>query len=143
LQPLKAGVGVLVRVARPRVLQPLGIAYDPLVRGRTHAYVGVGAPVPPPRRDADAAVRALLAGAIPLTVGQVVADALADGARRRAADRLAREVGHAAAVGRPVPPELHDPAVRARRVAEALVVAGSHPERLPRLVAAYRSARGA
>ncbi|HET8527539.1 MAG TPA: hypothetical protein VFL60_01415 [Gaiellaceae bacterium] len=142
LQPLKAGVGALVRIARPRVVQPLGIAYDPLVRGRSRAYVGVGAAVPPPRRNADAFVRALLAHTVPLTVGQVVAAALADGEGRTAAERLAREVDRAAAERRPVPPELHDPAVRALRVAEALAAARARPERLPRLLAAYRSARG-
>lgn len=141
LQPLKAGVGALVRVARPRAVVPLGIAYDPLVRGRTHAYVGVGEAVPPPRRDADAAVRALLARTVPLTVGQVVAVALAEGDRRHALDRLERELERSARNGRPVHPELYDVELRTRRVAEALAAADAHPERLPRLLAAYRSAR--
>lgn len=141
LQPVKSGVGALVRIARPDVVRPLGIAYDPLVPGRTHAYVAVGRPAPAPRRDAETAVRRLLARTVPLTAGQVVADALARGEGRDAADRLAREVERAVADGRPVHPELHDPAVRARRVGDALVVARAHPERLPRLVAGYRSAR--
>lgn len=141
LQPLRAGAGALLRIARPRRVRPLGIAYDPLVRGRPYAYVGVGAAVPPPRRDPDEALRSLLAATVPLTVGQVVADALDRGARTQLRGRLAREVDRAAAEGRPVDPALHDPDVRDERLATALAVARAHPERLPRLVAGYRSAR--
>jgi hypothetical protein len=138
---LKAGVGALVRVARPRVVRPLGIAYDPLTRGRPWAYVGVGPSVPPPRHDPEGAVRDLLARAVPLTVGQVVADALAAGAADGLERRLADEVERAVAERRPVDAALRLRDVRARRLEEALAVARAHPERLPRLVAAYRSAR--
>lgn len=140
LQPLKPGVGALLRVGRPHRVQPIGIAYDPLVAGRTLAYVGVGAAVAP-RRDADRQVRELLAGAVPLTVGQVVADAVDRRATARLDTLLAEAVDRALATGRPVEPALRDPAVRARRLGAALAAARAHPERLPRLAAAYRTAR--
>lgn len=142
LQQLKPGAGALVRLAHPRAVVPLGIAYDTLVRGRPWAYVAVGAAVQPPRRGVDEALRNLLARTVPLVVGQVVADALLRRERDGLADRLAREVEAAEASGRPFDPLLKAPAERAARIRVALDAAERHPERLPRLAACYRSVRG-
>jgi 1-acyl-sn-glycerol-3-phosphate acyltransferase len=139
LQPVRRGAGLLIRRARPACVWPLCVAYDPLTRGRPWAYVGVGAPVEPPRRDAEHAVRDLLARTVPLTVGQVVADALDAGRAGSLEARLESEYEQAAAEGRPVDRDLSRAEVRRERLDEALGVARAHPERLPRLAAAYRS----
>ena len=141
LQPLRRGAGLLVRRARPARVWPLGIAYDPLTRGRPWAYVGVGEPTEPPRREPDRALHALLARTVPLTVGQVVADALDRGERDGLERRLAAEVERALDERRPLDPALRDRAERRARLGEALAVADEQPERLPPLLAAYRSAR--
>jgi 1-acyl-sn-glycerol-3-phosphate acyltransferase len=141
LQPLRRGVGALVRRASPRVLLPLALAYDPLTGGRPYAYVGVGAAIEPPRREVEQAVAALLARTVPLAVGQVVADALERGDRAGLAERLEREVAEAVAAGRPVPAALLDPLERSRMLEDAVAAAAAHPERLPRLLMTYRSTR--
>jgi len=74
--PLRKGLGTLVRLGRPALLQPLAVAYDPLTRGRTRAYVAFGEPFAPPPEGVDEAVLAALRRTTPLTVGQVVAQAL-------------------------------------------------------------------
>jgi 1-acyl-sn-glycerol-3-phosphate acyltransferase len=135
LGPLRGGVSALARRAGATSLVPLAPAYDPLVSGRTLAYVGVGAPVEP-IGDPDA-VLDLLRRTTPLTVGASVAAALADGDDPE--QRLAADVAVAREEGRPCEPELADAASRRERVAAALrAVEGSE---LDRLVRGYRSAR--
>jgi len=122
--PVLPGVDALIRLGRPRWLQPIGIAYDPLTAGRTRALVTF-----PDRRPAarDVDVLALLRAAVPLTVGQVAARARV---RDPSCDELhveqalAGEVTAAAREGRHVDPALLDPAGRRRRAAEALRAAG-------------------
>lgn len=133
--PLMSGVAALVRRGAPRSLVPVAPAYDPLVRGRPRAYLGVGEPVAP-RSDPDE-VLDLLRRTTPLTVGSSLAAALADGADPEA--RLAADVEEAREQGRPYEPELDDPAVRAGRLAEARRAAGGRD--LSRLEREYRSAR--
>jgi 1-acyl-sn-glycerol-3-phosphate acyltransferase len=133
--PVMGGVGAIVRRARPSVVVAIAPAYDPLVDGRVHAFVGVEEPVEPPRDGA--AVLELLRRTTPLTVGESVAAALADGAD--ACRRLADDVESARASGRPYEPELDDADVRRRRVDTALRRAGGRD--LDRLVLTYRSAR--
>ena len=132
LGPLMDGVGALVRRAHPERIVALAPAYDPLVDGRTHAFLAVSAP-----HDPDVDVLALLKRTTPLTVGDSVAAALADGAD--AQRRLADDVAAAWDEGRPYEPELDDASVRRARVDVALRVAGRRP--LERLVRTYRSAR--
>jgi 1-acyl-sn-glycerol-3-phosphate acyltransferase len=130
--PVLGGVDAIVRRARPAVVVPIAPAYDPLVDGRTHALIGVGAPVEPP-----VDVLELLRRTTPLTVGESVAAALADGVD--AHGRLDGDVEAARAAGRPYEPELDDPLVRRTRVETALRHARGRD--LARLVVAYRSAR--
>jgi len=125
LGPVQPGLAALVRRARPSSLRPLALAYDPLVSGRPHAYVGVGAPVEP-CEDEDA-VLDLLRRTTPLTPGQLVASGAGEG-----------EIDAAVAEGRLVAPELLDPKTRAARLAEARAVAAGHD--LHRLAREYRSA---
>ena len=141
LQPLRRGAGLLVRRARPAVVWPLGIAYDTLAFGRPWAYVAVGEPSDPPREEPEVALHALLARTVPLTVGQVVADALDRDGDGDLEHRLAVEVEQALDERRPFDPALRDADERRARLGEALAVAAAHPDRLPPLLAAYRSVR--
>ena len=129
--PVQRGLGALVRRGRPSALLPIGIAYDPLVRGRTRVLVHLGDGEPPPAVDIEAATTALLRRSIPLTAGQLVAAA----ADPDAAVEAAR------AEGRAIDPRL----LRADRdaaLAEAWHVAEARRSALPYLDREYRSARG-
>ncbi|HET7045111.1 MAG TPA: hypothetical protein VFI37_09700 [Gaiellaceae bacterium] len=77
--PVQRGLGLLIRRARPEVLQPVALAYDPLGPGRTRAYIAVGAPFAPPARGAEAEVLAAFRALLPLTPGQVAAHAAVQG----------------------------------------------------------------
>jgi hypothetical protein len=100
LQPLRRGALLLVRRAKPTRVWPLAVAYDGLTTGRTWAYVGVGTPVPAEEARTEGALRSLLTRTLPLTVGQVVADALDCGTTASLERRLADEVADAQAQGR-------------------------------------------
>jgi hypothetical protein len=77
--PIMRGVGLLVRRGRPRRIVPIGLAYDPLPRGRTRATVRIGKAVPPPARDVEAAILALLRGSMPRSAGGALAHADGNG----------------------------------------------------------------
>jgi 1-acyl-sn-glycerol-3-phosphate acyltransferase len=143
--PVRPGVGALLRRGRPLSVQPLGLAYDPLVRGRTRVVLGLPDPVAPPTgKDAEATLLGLLRRAVPLTAGQVVAHLLSAGAEANPAalDReLAGAVEEARAEGRPVEAALLSPETRRRRLFEALSVAPAKPESLPYLARERESAR--
>jgi 1-acyl-sn-glycerol-3-phosphate acyltransferase len=79
LGPVMRGVGLLVRRGRPRRLVPVGLAYDPLVPGRTRALVRVGEAVPPPGGDVEAAVFTLLRETMPRSEGAALAHAYRSG----------------------------------------------------------------
>jgi 1-acyl-sn-glycerol-3-phosphate acyltransferase len=79
LGPIMRGVGLLVRRGRPRRIVPIGLAYDPLPRGRTRATVRVGEAVSPPVRDVEAAILALLRGSMPRSAGAALAHAYCNG----------------------------------------------------------------
>ena len=132
LGPVLGGVDAIVRRAKPSVVVPIAPAYDPLVDGRTHAFIGVGEPVAPP-----VDVLELLRRTTPLTVGESVAAAIADGVDPYA--RLDDDVAAARESGRPYEPELDDAGVRDVRVETALRHARGRD--LARLVLGYRSAR--
>jgi len=128
--PIQRGLGLLIRRARPDLLLPVALAYDPLGPGRTRAYVGAGALVEPPQ-DAEAAVLGAFRALLPLTPGQVAAHAAVQG--------LDPELVAAGALdeARPAEPRLEEllpGAVAAARVAPRHV--------LERLDLEFRSARG-
>lgn len=139
--PIQRGTRALVRRGRPNWIQPIGMAYDSLGPGRTRAYVSFGDPFPPPEGDVGASVLAELRRAVPLTAGQVVAAALAEG-RDPSGAELEGVVETAREEGRNVAPELLSPESRARRLAEAVRAAeGAPPAELRFLATEYRSAR--
>jgi hypothetical protein len=135
LGPIMDGVTAIVRRARPERIVAVAPAYDPLVAGRTRAYLATSAPIPP--TDDAGEILAVLRRTTPLTVGDSVAAALAD--RSDPERRLAADVEAARDEGRPYEPELDDAGVRRRRASAAVAAAQGRP--LDRLVRTYRSAR--
>jgi hypothetical protein len=138
--PLRRGLGALVRRAEPRWFLPVGLGYDPLVRGRTRVCVVVGPRVDPPETDLETTALRLLRLHTPLTCGQFVAHELLAG-RRPDVGGLGEAVEEAQAVARPVEPDLLDAAKRAERLAEALAAAEKRSAELPFLAREYASAR--
>ena len=143
--PIRPGIGALVRRGKPAAVRPLALGYDPLVRGRTHVNLSLGAPVQLPKEDVEGALLGSMRATMPLTCGQVVASRLATGAD---ADLVAleRDLGDAVAVareeGRRVEPDLTTAEGRRRRLTEALAVAPRRAADLPFLAREYASARG-
>lgn len=131
--PLQRGLASLVRRARPRALQPVGLAYDPLVRGRTRALVSFGEPLDPPEEALEDTVLSALRLAMPLTCGQVVAAWTRSGRHGSAGAALDAEVERAVAEGRNVDPELLEAGKRRRRLRLALASADTSPDDDPRL----------
>jgi hypothetical protein len=139
--PLQRGLSALVRRGSPTSIQPVGIAYDPLTRGRTHAFVSYETPFPPPSEDVEAAVLDRLKLAVPLTAGQVVAAAVVEETEPGEA-LLDDAVEAAREEGRSLAPELVDPGERRRRLAEARAAAAKADRTvLEYLAREYRSAR--
>lgn len=130
--PLMDGVDAIVRRARPERVVAFAPAYDPLVEGRAHAFLAVSAPHEP-----GVDVLELLKRTTPLTVGDSVAAALADGDDPQR--RLDDDVAAAREDARPYDRSLDDASVRRARVAAAVRVARGRP--LERLVRTYRSVR--
>jgi hypothetical protein len=126
--PLQRGLASLVRRAKPKTLQPIGLAYDPLVRGRTRALVSFGEPLDPPGEELEETVLAALRLAMPLTCGQVVAGWIRSGRHGSAGAALEAEVERAVAEGRHVDPGLLAPGKRRRRLRHALAAADTSPD---------------
>jgi hypothetical protein len=142
--PIRPGIGALLRRGRPVAIQPLALAYDQLVRGRTKVLLSLPEPVPPPEEDVEAALLRILRRSMPLTCGQLVAHRLRAGAEADPAElarELAAAVEAAQAEGRPVEPLLLSASGRSRRLAEALAVAPRKPHELDFLAREYQSAR--
>ncbi len=124
--PIGDLLDLVVRRGGPRVVLPLGIAYDPLTRHRTEVVVGVGAPIPPGDEPIQVVAGAALRRAVPVTCGQVLARyvtrACAAGVASTAgAQQLADEVAQAGtAQSRPVAGRLRSSARRAEAVREGL-----------------------
>lgn len=126
--PVQKTMGMLVRRGRPPLVQPVGIAYDPLTTGRTRAFVAFGASFTPPEEQVDTAVLAVLRRVTPLTCGQVVAHKLTEAARggREIVERRELEASLASAVelaldeGRPADPALLEEGRRRRRLSRCL-----------------------
>jgi 1-acyl-sn-glycerol-3-phosphate acyltransferase len=118
---LQPGLGSLARRGNARRVQPVALAYDPLVRGRTRAYVAFTAPIEPrPGRLLPTVIRALRA-AMPLTPGQLAATAVRDGLASASAFGRSAEaaIARAREEGRPLEPALLGPG-RERALGEAL-----------------------
>lgn len=144
--PIRPGIGALLRRGRPVAVQPLALAYDPLVRGRTKVVISLPEQVPPPAEDVEAGLLALMRRSMPLTCGQLVAHRLRAGADADPAGlvrELAAAVDAARAEGRPVEPALLSAEGCRRRLAEALSVAPRKPRELAFLAREYESAREA
>lgn len=152
LGPVRRGLGALLRRGEARAVQPVGVAYDPLVRGRTRAVLGVGGPVAPggPEAEVEARVLAALARALPLTCGAAVADAVlaaaGEGGRPPSRTDLAcavdTAVRRADATGRCVEGALRRLPARARRLDEAIAALGRAPAGDPRLARLALEHRG-
>ena len=106
--PIQRGLKALVRRGRPQLIQPVGIAYDPLVPRRTHAFVSFGDSFPPPEEEPEAVVLDRLKLAVPLTAGQVVAASFVEGVEPGAA-ALEEAVAAAQGEGRNAAPDLSPP----------------------------------
>jgi 1-acyl-sn-glycerol-3-phosphate acyltransferase len=142
--PIRPGIGALVRRGKPVAVRPLALAYDPLVRGRPRVHLAVGEAVPPPAEETERALLGFLRGTMPLTCGQVVAAALAEGAHADPSAlerRLTEAVAAAEEEGRPVERDLATEEGRRRRLVEALAVAPAHADALPVLAREFASAR--
>jgi 1-acyl-sn-glycerol-3-phosphate acyltransferase len=131
--PLQRGLASLVRRAKPSALQPVGLAYDPLVRGRTHAFVSVGDPLDPPQEAFEETMLSALRLATPLTCGQVVASWTRSGRHGTAGAVLEAAIERAVAEGRNVDPELLQPRSRKGRLRLALASADALPDDDPGL----------
>jgi 1-acyl-sn-glycerol-3-phosphate acyltransferase len=105
---LQPGLGSLARRGNARRVQPVALAYDPLVNGRTRAYVSFAAPIEPGQGRILPAVDRALRAAMPLTAGQLAATAVLEGDASVAALRRAGEdaIRRAREEGRPMEPAL-------------------------------------
>jgi 1-acyl-sn-glycerol-3-phosphate acyltransferase len=144
---LQPGLGSLARRGNARRVQPVALAYDPLVSGRTRAYVAFGAAIESGEGRLVPAVALALRTATPLTPGQLAATAVVRGdASPAALDRAAADaIDRARAEGRPVEPALLGPA-RVHTLARALAKArrgGPTNPVVQRLAREFESARRA
>ncbi|HEX7084542.1 MAG TPA: hypothetical protein VF186_10550 [Gaiellaceae bacterium] len=129
--PLMPGFSTLVRRGRATRVQPVALAYDPLAPGRTRAYVSVGESFVPQLDSLDETILASLRRAMPLTAGQLAAEAALDGGTLPPRV-VASAVERALAERRPVEPRLLDAGDRGR-LAEAVFAARAAPARAARL----------
>jgi hypothetical protein len=143
--PVQPGLVSLARRGEARRVQPVALAYDPLVPGRRRAYVSFAPALEPVPGQLRAAVTRALRAASPLTPGQLAATAVRAGVvspeavERSAADEISR----ARSDGRPVEPELTGPG-RARSLTVALARArrlGPADPLIQRLAREFESAR--
>jgi 1-acyl-sn-glycerol-3-phosphate acyltransferase len=138
--PLMPGLSALVRRSDAAFIQPIGLSYDPLAGRRTRAYVSYAEPFAvPPAGVAEEHVLETLRAAMPLTLGQLAAEAALDGGR--VPDAVAAgAVAEARARGRPVEPELL--AAPRASLERALAAARRAPLVTARLARESRSVRG-
>ena len=131
--PLQRGLASLIRRGKPQALQPVGLAYDPLARGRTRALVSFGKPFAPPEQALENTLLSALRLAMPLTCGQVVAEWIRSGRPVPAGVSLDAAVERAVEEGRSVDPALVDARTRSRALQHALAAADVLPDDDPRL----------
>ena len=115
--PLRPGLERLARRGRPRGLQPIALAYDPLVAGRPRAVVAAGEPIEAPagERVEEETLRALRR-TTPLVAGHVVASLSERLGRaptlREGLDGAERALDAARRERRPVDPRLEGPGLQ-------------------------------
>ena len=121
--PLRKGAELLVRRGRPVAIAPIGLAYDPLTRGKVRACVAFGQELAPPAYGTSGLLDELRR-VTPLTCGQVVAHRLLAGSSRVAAHELdgelAAAVARAGREGRHVDSALVGTAARRARLSDCL-----------------------
>jgi 1-acyl-sn-glycerol-3-phosphate acyltransferase len=119
---LQPGLGSLARRGTAQGVQPVALAYDPLVRGRTRAYVTFARAIEPRSGRLVPAVTRALRAATPLTAGQLAATAVIGGdvSPRGLCRAAGNAIDRAHAEGRPVEPALLGSA-RERTLTEARV----------------------
>jgi hypothetical protein len=121
--PLRGGLGALVRRGSPASVLPIGVAYDPLTRGRTRAFVAFGEPIETGSEPEEEILDALRR-ATPLTCGQALAGVLLEAGSPpdRAVLGRALDTAVTSAVDeqRPVERDLLDSRRRQRRLDDCL-----------------------
>ena len=138
--PLRRGLDALVRRGKPERILPVTLAYDPLVQRRTDVLLVFGETFAPPGDGLEEVLLQRLKQNTALTVGQFVAHELFEGREPHPA-ALAAELESSRALGRPVDPELADPARRAAKLAHARAAAEAKPDEIPFLAREFESAR--
>jgi len=138
--PLRRGLDALVRRGKPERILPVTLAYDPLVHGRTEVVLVFGDTFAPPGEGLEEDVLERLKNSMALTAGQFVAHELSAGREPHPA-ALTAELESSRALGRPVDPELAEPARRAAKLAQARAAAVEKPEEIPFLATEFQSAR--
>lgn len=126
--PVGAVLDLMVRRGAPTAVLPVGIAYDPLRRGRATVALSVGAPIAAGEGPIGPLALDALRHAMPITVGQIVARELiavaASANPTLATSHLLEALAHthdlARREGRPSVRGLGSPALRARSGAKAL-----------------------
>ena len=136
--PLRRGLDALVRRAKPERILPVGIAYDPLVRGRTEVVLVSPRPACASSRGLEERRCERLKRSTPLTCGQFVAHELLAGGEPHPAGLAAER--EARAEGTPCRPRAPDSTRRRRKLAEAAPAPRAAPE-LSFLASEYESAR--
>jgi 1-acyl-sn-glycerol-3-phosphate acyltransferase len=118
---LQPGLASLARRGNARRVQPVALAYDPLVSGRTRAYVAFAPPVDPRQGRILPTVERAIRAATPLTPGQLAATAVLAGDASDASLRRAGQdaIDRAREEGRPLEPALLGPG-RERVLSQAL-----------------------
>ena len=126
--PVGAVLELMVRRGAPTAVLPVGIAYDPLRRGRATVAISVGPPIAASEGPIGSLTLDALRHATPITVGQIVARELtavaASANPTLATAHLLETLAHthdlARREGRPFVRGLGSPARRARAGAKAL-----------------------
>jgi 1-acyl-sn-glycerol-3-phosphate acyltransferase len=118
---LQPGLASLARRGNARRVQPVALAYDPLVSGRTRAYVAFTDPIEPEQGRILHAVERAMRATMPLTPGQLAATAVLDGLTSASTFGRSAEaaIDHAREEGRPLEPALLGSG-RERALSEAL-----------------------
>lgn len=141
---LQPGLASLARRGNAHRVQPVALTYDPLVGGRTLAYVAFTAPIEPGPGRLLPAVEEALRTTMPLTAGQLAATSVLEGDGPAAALRRDEEaIDRARVEARPVEPALLGPG-RERTLTEALARArrrGPSDPLIQRLARELESAR--
>lgn len=145
--PIRGGMEVMVRLGKPRLLQLIALAYDPLPPGRTRAYMSVSREFPPPAQNIDERLLEMLRYLTPLTIGQAVATFVSGGGSSFSdlMDLIQDQVEAAEATGRMFEPQMKDPNAERlieRTLKRALAMGPEHPD-IKRLAVEFEEVKDA